>query len=104
MKMLRSSCGSLGEALGKTGDPSTSSVFAAEEKLTWSDLHTGTMLAGNGNDLQGRSVLVATESQLHTAAALVELDGFARRIVLYPADLSLDHLCYVIQSAAVDVV
>jgi acyl-coenzyme A synthetase/AMP-(fatty) acid ligase len=104
MKMLRSSWGSLGEALGRAGDTSTSSVFAAEETLTWSDLHTGTMLAGNGNDLQGRSVLVATESQLHTVAALVELDGFAGRIVLYPADLSLDHLCYVIRSAAVDVI
>jgi acyl-coenzyme A synthetase/AMP-(fatty) acid ligase len=104
MKMLRSNWESLSEALGRAGDASAASVFAAEETRTWNELLTGTMLGGQGMSLRGQSVLVATESQLHTVAALVELDGFARRIVLYPADLSLEHLSHVIQSAAVDAI
>jgi acyl-coenzyme A synthetase/AMP-(fatty) acid ligase len=104
MKMLPNNWESLGETLGRAGDASASSVFAAEETIPWNDLHTGTMLGGRREDLRGQSVLVATVSQLHTVAALVELDGFARRIVLYPSDLSLDHLSHVIQSAAADVI
>jgi acyl-coenzyme A synthetase/AMP-(fatty) acid ligase len=104
MKMLRNNWESLGEALDRAGDASASSVFAAEETRTWNDLRIGTMLGGRGEDLRGQSVLVATVSQLHTVAALVELDDFARRIVLYPPDLSLDHLSHVIQSAAVDAI
>jgi acyl-coenzyme A synthetase/AMP-(fatty) acid ligase len=104
MKMLRNSWASLSDALGRAGDPLTSSVFAAEETLTWNDLKCGTMLAGQGTAFQGQSVLVATRSQLPAVAALVELDGIARRIVLYPPDLSLDHLPFIVQSAAVDVI
>lgn len=104
MKMLRNSWASLSDALGDAGDPLTSSVFAAEETLTWNDLKSGTMLAGQGTAFEGQSVLVATRSQLSAVAALVELDGLARRIVLYPPDLSLDHLPFIVQSAAVDVI
>ena len=60
--------------------------------------------AGHDNDLCGRSILVATTSQLHAAATLVELDGVARRVILYPPDLSLDHLGFVADCAGVDVI
>ncbi len=64
----------------------------------------GTLLSGHSNDFCGKSILIATTSQLHAAAALVELDGLARRVILYPPDLSLDHLGFVTSCAAVDVI
>ena len=48
--------------------------------------------------------MVATTNQLTAIATLVELDGAARRIVLYPPDLSLEYLSYVVQAAAVDAI
>jgi acyl-coenzyme A synthetase/AMP-(fatty) acid ligase len=80
------------------------SVFGAEETIAWSDLIAGTVLEGRANELCERSVLVATTSQLTAIATLVELDGVARRIVLYPPDLSLEHLAYVAQAAAVEAI
>jgi acyl-coenzyme A synthetase/AMP-(fatty) acid ligase len=80
------------------------SVFGAEAKIMWSDLVAGTVLAGRANELGGRSVVVATTNQLTAVAALVELDGIARRIVLYPPDLSMEHLPYVAHCAAVDTI
>jgi acyl-coenzyme A synthetase/AMP-(fatty) acid ligase len=104
MNMLRNSRASLKDGLSAVGDLTARSVFGAEASLAWSDLSAGTMLAGRANELCGRSVVVATTHQLTAIAALVELDGAARRIVLYPPDLSLEHLPYVVQSAAVDAI
>jgi acyl-coenzyme A synthetase/AMP-(fatty) acid ligase len=104
MNMLRNSRASLKDGLSAVGDLTARSVFGAEASLAWSDLAAGTVLAGRANDLCGRSVVVATINQVTAIAALVELDGAARRIVLYPPDLSLEHLPYVIQSAAVDAI
>ena len=104
MNMLRNSRASLKDGLSAVADLTARSVFAAEATLTWSDLSAGTVLAGRANELCGRSVVVATTHQLTAIAALVELDGAARRIVLYPPDLSLEHLPYVVESAAVDAI
>jgi acyl-coenzyme A synthetase/AMP-(fatty) acid ligase len=104
MNMLRNSRASLKDGLSAVGDLTARSVFGAEASLAWSDLAAGTVLAGRANELCGRSVVVATVNQLTAIAALVELDGAARRIVLYPPDLSLEYLPYVVQSAAVDAI
>ena len=48
-------------------------------------------------------ILVAGD-QLKTAAALIELDGRARRIVLCPPDLEARHLAAVARDAAADAV
>jgi acyl-coenzyme A synthetase/AMP-(fatty) acid ligase len=104
MNMLRNSRASLKDGLSAVGDSTARSVFGAEASLAWSDLAAGTVLGGRANELSGRSVVVATTNQLIAIAALVELDGAARRIVLYPPDLSLEHLPYVVQSAAVDAI
>jgi hypothetical protein len=53
--------------------------------------------------LRGKSVVLATIDQFRAAATLIELDGIARRIVLYPPDLSLEHLPYVAKTAEADV-
>ncbi|HVV99175.1 MAG TPA: long-chain fatty acid--CoA ligase [Planctomycetaceae bacterium] len=49
-------------------------------------------------------MLIATDDPFLTALALVELDGLARRVILLPPDLSLEHLPYVMQYAEVDTV
>jgi acyl-CoA synthetase (AMP-forming)/AMP-acid ligase II len=68
----------------------------------FTDLSRGTSLAGRLPDLSGRTVLLATASQLTAALALIELDGVARRIVILPPDIEADHLDAVIAAAKAD--
>jgi acyl-coenzyme A synthetase/AMP-(fatty) acid ligase len=49
-------------------------------------------------------VLVATTDQLTAALVLIELDGIARRLILYPPDSPLQHVPFVIASAGVDAI
>ena len=49
-------------------------------------------------------MLIATTDQLTAAAALIELDGVARRIVLCPPDLPLEYLPAIVRSAAVNAI
>jgi acyl-coenzyme A synthetase/AMP-(fatty) acid ligase len=70
--------------------------------LRFSALNRGTSLGGRRSDLAGRSVLVATGSQLTTALALIELDGCARRITILPPDLAAEQLGAVIAGAQID--
>jgi acyl-coenzyme A synthetase/AMP-(fatty) acid ligase len=104
MNMLQNSRASLKDGLRASGDLNARSVFGAEESLAWSDLIAGTVLAGRADELCGQSVVVATSDQLTAIATLIELDGVARRIVLYPPDLSLEYLPYVAHSAAADTI
>jgi acyl-coenzyme A synthetase/AMP-(fatty) acid ligase len=68
------------------------------------DMVAGSVLGGRGQEFSGRSVLVATTEQLSAIATLIELDGLASRIVLYPPDLPLEHLSFVAQVAAADAI
>jgi acyl-coenzyme A synthetase/AMP-(fatty) acid ligase len=95
---------SLWSALGAEEDLFTRFLFSAEATSTLGDLTEGSALYGHCDDLRGRSVIIATTSQLAAALALVELDGVARRIILYPPDLPLEYLSYVIESADVDAI
>jgi acyl-coenzyme A synthetase/AMP-(fatty) acid ligase len=45
-----------------------------------------------------------TTDQLSTALALIELDGIARRIVIYPNESRLDYLPFVIDAASADAI
>jgi acyl-coenzyme A synthetase/AMP-(fatty) acid ligase len=65
-------------------------------------LNRGTSLGGRRAELAGRSVLVATASQLTAALALIELDGIARRLLILPPDADPAHLAAVIDIAAID--
>ncbi|HKM87919.1 MAG TPA: class I adenylate-forming enzyme family protein [Xanthobacteraceae bacterium] len=67
-------------------------------------LNRQTSLGGRLADLAGRSVLLATASQLTTALALIELDGCARRLVILPPDIEADHLGAVIAVAGIDAI
>lgn len=90
-------------ALAHLDNLSSSYVFGAETTVSWSDLLNGSALDGRGDELQGRSVLLAIRNQLSCLWALMELDGVASRVVLYPPDLSMEHLSYVAKTAEVDV-
>jgi acyl-coenzyme A synthetase/AMP-(fatty) acid ligase len=70
----------------------------------FTDLACGTSLGGGRGELAGRSVLLATASQLTTALALIELDGFVRRLVILPPDVNLSRLGDVIAAAEIDAV
>lgn len=77
-------------------------LFGAEASCAMGDLVRGSALNGDDDQLLGKSWLIATTSQIAAALALIELDGIARRIVLFPPDAPLDQLPYVIASAEVD--
>ncbi|ARN81243.1 AMP-binding protein [Methylocystis bryophila] len=63
-----------------------------------------TLFSGRVTDLEDRCVLIAAKDQLNAGLALIELDGFASRIVICPPDFSADQLASVISSAEVDAI
>ncbi len=83
---------------------------ASSERFLWdraaqvcvTRLAHGTALGGRLAELTGRSVAIATASQLTAALALIELDGVARRLTILPADT--DHLPELMACAEVDAV
>ncbi len=79
-------------------------LSGSDATVTLGDLARGSIFRGRGGELRRRSVLVATTDQLTAALALLELDGIARRLILYPPDLPLEHIPFVIASAGVDAV
>src|ERR1700675_741332 len=87
-------------------------VDAAPERFFWdraaslyvNHLARGTSFGGRLAELAGRSVVVATSSQLTSALALIELDGVARRLTILPPDTSADHLGALITCAEADAV
>jgi acyl-coenzyme A synthetase/AMP-(fatty) acid ligase len=101
MKMPRNSPATLSSALSTSAD--AGSVSCQEADRCWIDLLAGTVLSG-GKKLDGRSVLVATTNQFAAIATIVELDGLARRIILYPPDLPLEHLPFVVDCAGADLI
>ncbi len=92
----------LAGAMYEACDPAGGFVSEADDCVALGDLLAGSSLYGRADELQGRSVLLATKGQLTTAAALMELDGVARRIVLCPPDLPLEQLPHVMDFAEID--
>src|SRR5271163_903547 len=76
--------------------------FDRNARTRITDLAGGTSLDGRRGELAGKSVLVATESQLTTA--LIELDGAVRRLTILPPDADPDHLAAIIAGADIDAV
>jgi acyl-coenzyme A synthetase/AMP-(fatty) acid ligase len=95
---------SLRSALCDAGDLSGRFVLDADARVELSDLVQGSALYSRGEELRDRSVLLTTKDQFTTASALIELDGVARRIVLCPPDLPLEHFPYLIDAAEVDAI
>jgi hypothetical protein len=87
-------------------------VDAEPERFFWdraarlcvNHLARGTSLGGRLAELAGRSVVVATSSQLNSALALIELDGVARRLTILPPDTAAEHFGALIACAEADAV
>ena len=101
-KMPGPEAGSLREWLEAEGDASTRYLWAREAAVTLSALANGSALEGGRAKLYGRSVLVATRSQLRAALTLIELDGIARRLILLPPDVPSAQMAAVIADAEID--
>jgi acyl-coenzyme A synthetase/AMP-(fatty) acid ligase len=103
MKMQQANPACLKSSIIAAGNLSSRILVGLDAIATWEELIEGSILEGPTDGLHGKSVLVATVDQFRAAAALIELDGIARRIVLYPPDLSLEHLSYVARTAEAEV-
>jgi acyl-coenzyme A synthetase/AMP-(fatty) acid ligase len=79
-------------------------LIGAGHRTALGDLLHGSAIAPGVENLRGCSVLIASADPFLVALALVELDGLARRMILYPPDLALEHLPYVMRYAEVDAV
>ena len=104
MKMPQNKTASLWSSVVAAGNLSSRILVGKDTQATWNELVHGSVLQGSIDDLRGKSVLLATLDQFSAAAALIQIDGIARRIVLYPPDLPIEHLSYVAKTAEADVI
>jgi acyl-coenzyme A synthetase/AMP-(fatty) acid ligase len=102
--MLPNKSQTLWRILSENSDLGDLSLIGAGAVASWRQLVAGSCLGEGGNKLRGKSVLVATTEQLKAVEALVELDGIARRLVLYPPDMPLEHLVYAAKIAEADAI
>ena len=100
MSMARAEAPSLQDALANTSV--TRFFWDRTASACYTDLRHGTSFGGRLAELSDRSVVLATESQLTTALALIELDGRARRIVILPPDVDAADLVAVLAAAEID--
>jgi acyl-coenzyme A synthetase/AMP-(fatty) acid ligase len=86
------------------GDLSSLVVVGDRAPVSWGDLRGGYFSAEQLNEVRGASVLLAMPEQFDAIRALIELDGWARRIVLYPPDMAKEHMAFVAEAAETDVI
>ena len=82
--------------------PAEQFLFDRASHTRVADLARATSLGGGLAALAGRSVLLATSSQLASALALIELDGIARRITILPPDVDRVHVGALLTDAECD--
>lgn len=90
-------------AIIAAGNLSSRLLVGLDTTATWGEVVHGSILEDHCIDLRGKSVLLATTDQFRASAALTELDGIARRVVLYPPDVAREQLPYVAKTAEADV-
>ncbi len=95
---------SLWDSFAAAASASSAAFHAPGTSVRIAALASATILRGDLEALRDRSVLIATQQQLTTALALMELDGVARRMVLCTPDLTAAHLASVAATAAADVI
>jgi acyl-coenzyme A synthetase/AMP-(fatty) acid ligase len=104
MKTLPNRPKSIRDHLSDSADCSDRFLWGAPGQVSIGDMLRGTSLGGRLMELSGRSVLLATESQLAAALALAELDGVASRIVICPPDITSKHFPSLIAKGGVDAI
>jgi acyl-coenzyme A synthetase/AMP-(fatty) acid ligase len=102
--MPQSDWASLSDALRAEGHRPERSLCGADASVNLSELVGGSSLGGRFDELRGRSVFLEIKNQVTAALALIELDGFARRLVLCPPDLPVEHIPSVMATASADAV
>jgi hypothetical protein len=100
MKMARIEAPSLRDYVANT--PRDKGYYDRILSVRITDLNRGTSLGGGATALAGRSVLVATASQLTTALALIELDGRGRQLIVLPPNTDASHLSALFAFAEID--
>jgi acyl-coenzyme A synthetase/AMP-(fatty) acid ligase len=104
---MRTPCNSfpsLRDAINVGETPTPGFLIGADHRAALGDLLQGSAIASGVENLRGRSVLIAAADPFLVALALIECDGLARRMTLYPPDLALEHLPYVMRYAEIDAV
>jgi len=94
---------SLWESISRPAKP-TAIIHGRIGSIALAELADGSILGGRLESLRGRTVVLALREQLATAAALVELDGVAHRLVLCTPDLTPEQLAGVAAAAEADVI
>ena len=102
--MPRNNSTTLASSIAAAGAPSSRLLVGSDAHATWEELAAGSILNCPPDELAGSCVLLATISQFAAAAVLIQLDGLARRIVLYPPDLSREHLDFVAAITEADLI
>src|ERR1700722_7439596 len=95
---------SLWDLVAGQGTAVKGEFHGAAHSVAIADLASGSIFGGKLESLRGRSVLIATQSQLPTALALIELDGVARRMVLCTPELDLKLLAHVASLAEAEAI
>jgi acyl-coenzyme A synthetase/AMP-(fatty) acid ligase len=95
---------SLRDSIIATNNLTEQVIVGTHAKASWGELVSGTVLNERLVELNGSCVVLATLDQFLAIAALVELDGVARRIVLCPPDLSPESVAFVAECAGADVI
>ena len=92
----------LRQALILAAVPAGSALTDGERAVSLSAVLGGSCLGRSRRELTGKSVLVAVATQLDAALTLIDLDGFARRLVLLPPDVKKHQLAAIIRDAGVN--
>ena len=90
--------------LSRHSDRIDRDIATAEDAFRFADLPAASSLSGSRERLADRAVLLAVGDQLRTAAALIELDGVARRLVVCPPGLEPRLLAEIAAIAEVDAI
>jgi acyl-coenzyme A synthetase/AMP-(fatty) acid ligase len=88
----------------RSGDTSRQVLKGSSAEVTLSALDSGSAVDAGLRSLEGLSILLAAESQLASALALIELDGVARRLVICPPGLPEGSLASIARDASIDVI
>jgi hypothetical protein len=75
------------------------SIHLGDRTLSFGAPLAKTVLGGHFDALRGRRVVLTSSDQLQIAATMIELDGWARRMVICPPDLEARHMAAVIRDA-----
>jgi acyl-coenzyme A synthetase/AMP-(fatty) acid ligase len=104
MKTAAAELSSLSAYIAASGFDRRAKIDNARGIFTPYELACNFACSKGARELAGKSALILTRDQLTSAAALVQLDGVARRMVLCPPDFARDGLTSVIAQAEVEVI